>query len=64
MDYTNSPRMQEIHNSATNSNNNTSLLNNFSNIPIDLTSFGCYELNAQFHYGHSPEFDKNIISVN
>lgn len=43
--------------------NSKSLLQAFPPLPIEQSVYGCYELNAQFQYGFSPDFDKNLHSV-
>lgn len=48
--------------SSTNQNCN-SFLKNFPKMPLDKAIYGCYEINAQFQYSFSSNFDKNLITV-
>ncbi len=43
--------------------NSQSFLLNFPSIPFSEVIYGCSEANAQFTYGHSPDFDKNLLNV-
>lgn len=43
--------------------NSESLLLNFPPIPLNQPVYGCSEVNAQFQFGFSPDFDKKIQSV-
>jgi hypothetical protein len=44
-------------------NNSQSFLSSFPSIPFSQIIYGCYEANAQFNYGFSSEFDKNLLNV-
>lgn len=44
--------------------NSQSFLLNFPVLPLNKIIYGCYELNAQFNYGVTSDFDKNLFSVN
>ena len=44
--------------------NSQSFLLNFPVIPLNKLIYGCYEANAQFNYGITSDFDKNLHSVN
>jgi hypothetical protein len=43
--------------------NSQSFLLNFPAIPLNKIIYGCYESNAQFSYGVTSDFDKNLYSV-
>ena len=42
---------------------NQSLMQNFPQIPINQAIYGFYELNGQFCYANSSDFDKGLINV-
>jgi hypothetical protein len=61
---TNNNDMSDGLKSLRNSCEDDSLLLNFPSLPANNDSIhGCFELNAQFQFGFSSDFDKNIIIV-
>ncbi|CAF0712794.1 unnamed protein product [Brachionus calyciflorus] len=42
--------------------NSKSLLLNFPSIPLSQPIYGCSEINGQFQFGLSPDFDKKLLS--
>ena len=40
-----------------------SFLLNFPPLPLNKPIYGCYEVNAQFNYGVTSDFDKNLFPV-
>lgn len=48
---------------SVNNSNSKSLLQNFPLVPLDQPIYGCYEVNAQFNFVFSPQFDKSLLSV-
>ena len=43
--------------------NCNSFLKSFPKVPLNKVIYGCYEINAQFQYSFSSNFDKNLITV-
>ncbi len=43
--------------------NSQSFLLNFPVLPLNRLIYGCYEANAQFNYGVTSDFDKNLFTV-
>ncbi len=42
---------------------NHSILKSFPDLPLNQTVYGCYELNAQFHYAFTSDFNNSLIQV-
>ena len=43
--------------------NCNSFLQSFPKVPLNKAIYGCYEINAQFQYSFSSNFDKNLTTV-
>jgi hypothetical protein len=55
--------INDLLNTSVGSSNGVRILQTFPAIPLDKAIFGCLELNAEFKYGFSPDFDKNLTNV-